>query len=384
MYRTISIKIKPTKKQQGLLLQTSKEFTNAFNSCVNYGWDNNTTSMRKIHDATYYLLRVETKLPADILIQARQKACEVLRSLYQRRRKRKKVSKPISKFCPIRYNKKSSRIDFVNKIASLSTLQGRIKIILNLCKFHQQFINGKYCSLDLIYRKSDWFLNIVLGFTAPKIKTTTDCVGIDLGINRLAVTSRPKFYSSKHLHSLVAKHQHLRSDLQSKRSKSARKKLKKISGHWRRLQKNVNHIISKDIVNACCQEFGIALEDLTNIRETAKQRKKQRGKFHNWGFYQLRQFIEYKAEAKRIPVLFVNPRNTSKTCSHCGHISPRNRKSQSLFICESCGIGLNADYNASQNIRQLGISLLSSLSVNQRNVGDISSADKLTTLAVGN
>jgi len=384
LYRTISIKIKPTKKQQDLLFQTSKEFTNAFNSCVDYGWDNKTTSMRKIHDATYYLLRAETKLPADVLVQARQKACEVLRSLYQRRRKRKKVSKPISKFCPIRYNKKSSRIDFVNKIASLSTLEGRIKIILNLCKFHQQFIGGKYCSSDLIYRKGDWFLDITFEFIAPKAKPATDCIGIDLGINRLAVTSQPKFYSSRHLHNLVAKHQHLRSDLQSKRSKSTYKKLKRISGYWQRLQKNVNHVISKQIIDTCPEKFAIAMENLTNIRETAKQRKKQRGKFHNWGFYQLRQFIEYKAEARGIPVLFIDPRNTSKACSHCGHISSCNRKSQSLFTCEVCGISLNADFNASQNIRQLGISQLPSLSVNQRNVGSNLLTDKLAALAVSN
>lgn len=384
MYRTISLKIKPTKKQHSILFQTSEAFTNAFNSCIDYGWNNNTTSMRKIHDATYYPLRAETNLPADVLVQARQKACEVLRSLYQRRKKGKKISKPTSRFCPIRYNKKSSRVDFVNKVASLSTLQGRVKVIFNLCKFHQQFINGKYCSSDLIYRKDNWFFNIVLEFATPEIKPATDCVGIDLGINRLAVTSQPKFYSSRHLHTLVVKHQHLRSDLQSKRSKSAHKKLKRISGYWQRLQESVNHVISKDIVNACRQGFAIVLEDLTDIRETAKQRRKQRGRFHNWGFCQLRQFIEYKAEAKGIPVLLVDPRNTSKTCYHCGHISPRNRKSQSLFACEDCGISLNADFNASQNIRQLGISLLSSLSVNQRNVGSIKLADKLAALAVSN
>jgi len=382
VYRTANIKIKPTPEQHKLLFDTMQQFTSAFRECVDYGWNHRTTSKRKIHHATYYPLKEKTRLPADVLVQARQKACEALKSVYERKRRKKKVSKPRPNLCPIRYNKKSSRIDFANGIASLSTLKGRIKIALKPSTFHQRFINGEYCSSDLIYRKGEWFLNTVLEFPTPEIKPTIDCVGLDLGINRLAVTSQPKFYSSKHLHSLLAKYQRLRSDLQSKRSKSARKKLKRISGYWRRLQKNVNHIISKKIVGACPERFAIAMEDLTNIRERVKQRKEQRGIFHSWAFYQLRQFIEYKAEAKGIPVLLIEPRNTSKMCSHCSHISPRNRKSQSLFVCEACGISLNADYNASQNIRQLGISQLSSLPVNQRNVGDILPADKLTALAV--
>jgi len=381
MYRTISIKIKPTPEQHKLLQETTKFFTVAFRDCIDYGWSHNTTNKAKIHHATYYRLRNKTNLPADVLIQARQKACETLKSLYQRKKKNKKVSKPRPKFCPIRYNYKSSRIDFVRSIVSLSTLKGRVKIPLRLCNFHQKFTNGKYCSSDLIYRRGKWLLNIILEFPTPKTRKTIDCIGVDLGVNRLAVTSQRKFYSSKHLHNLVAKHQHFRSDLQSKRSKSARKKLKRISGYWRRLQKNVNHVISKQIVDACPKEFAIAMEDLTDIRETTKRRKKQRGVFHSWSFYQLRKFIEYKAQAKGIPILLINPKDTSKTCPRCGHISSRNRKSQSLFTCQACGISLNADFSASQNIRQLGISLLSSLSVNQRNVGSILLADKLTALA---
>lgn len=381
MYRTVSVKIKPTPGECELLLQTSKAFTDAVNFCIQYGWTNKTTSKRKIHDATYYPLKEKTGLPADVLIQAREKACEILKSANERRKKRRKVSKPVANFCPIRYNYKSSRVDFANNIASLSTLKGRIKVPLKLSVFHQQFTHGRYCTSDLIYRKDSWYLNIVLEFPTPEVVPATDCVGVDLGINRLAVTSQADFYSSKHLHTLVARHRRLRGDLQSKRSKSARKKLKKVSGYWRRLQRSVNHIISKHIVDACPKGFAIVMEDLTDIRKNTKHRKKQRGTFHSWAFRQLQEFIVYKAEAKGIPVLFIDSQNTSIRCCHCGHTSPGNRKSQSIFTCKVCGISLNADFNASQNIRQLGISKLSSLPVNQRNVG-ASAADKLTALAV--
>jgi transposase len=52
-----------------------------------------------------------------------------------------------------------------------------------------------------------------------------------------------------------------------------------------------------------------------------------------------------------VPVLLVDPRDTSRRCSMCGHVEKRNRVSQSLFRCRSCGHGENADLNAARNIR---------------------------------
>jgi len=116
---------------------------------------------------------------------------------------------------------------FVRGIVSLSTLKGRVKVPLKLSAFHQQFTHGRYCISDLTYRRGSRFLNIVLEFPTPEMIDPTDCIGVDLGVNRLAVTSQGDFYSSKHLHTLVARHQKLKGDLQSKRSKSARKNLRR-------------------------------------------------------------------------------------------------------------------------------------------------------------
>ena len=71
----------------------------------------------------------------------------------------------------------------------------------------------------------------------------------------------------------------------------------------------------------------------------------------NWSFDQLKQFLVYKAEAAGIPVVFVDPRNTSRTCSACGYCAKENRKSQSKFLCLSCGLDMNADSNAALNIQ---------------------------------
>lgn len=93
----------------------------------------------------------------------------------------------------------------------------------------------------------------------------------------------------------------------------------------------------------------IALEDLSGIRK-APVRRSQRSKQSNWSFYQLRQFIRYKAERVGIPVVMVDPRNTSRTCPACGCVDKANRVSQRLFSCVSCGYSAPADTVAAVNI----------------------------------
>lgn len=105
------------------------------------------------------------------------------------------------------------------------------------------------------------------------------------------------------------------------------------------------------------------LEDLTGINQNTVVRKKQRAERLSWAFYQLRQFITYKAKLAGIPVILIDPVYTSQTCNKCGHCEKSNRKNQAEFCCKKCGHSNNADWNAARNIRDKGllsINLLSS------------------------
>jgi IS605 OrfB family transposase len=116
-------------------------------------------------------------------------------------------------------------------------------------------------------------------------------------------------------------------------------------------QKDTNHCISKKLVQkAAVSRKAIALEDLSGIRERTTVRREHRYKRHSWAFFQLRHYIAYKSAWAGIPVHLVDPRNTSRTCSHCGHCEKANRKSQAAFSCQRCGFSANADYNAAINI----------------------------------
>jgi IS605 OrfB family transposase len=101
---------------------------------------------------------------------------------------------------------------------------------------------------------------------------------------------------------------------------------------------------------------GIALEDLKGIRSRTEKtvRRKQRSRLSNWSFAHLRHCLSYKAKLAGVPLVTVDPRNTSRTCFMCGHCQKGNRTSQERFSCLACGHTDNADHNAALNIARLG------------------------------
>ncbi|MGW2372726.1 zinc ribbon domain-containing protein [Kitasatospora sp. NPDC001683] len=88
---------------------------------------------------------------------------------------------------------------------------------------------------------------------------------------------------------------------------------------------------------------GIALEDLTGIRERVKAKHDRRYRLHSWAFAQLGAFVAYKAERAGVPVVHVDPRITSRQCSSCRHTHRTNRVDQATFSCRACGTTMHAD-----------------------------------------
>ena len=133
---------------------------------------------------------------------------------------------------------------------------------------------------------------------------------------------------------------------------------KSIKNRERNIIKNINHQISRKLINYATQvKGGLVLEKLKDIRKTTKTRKKQRYFLNSWSFYQLQMMIEYKAKKQGIPTFYVEPQYTSQRCSSCGHIEKANRN-KNLFQCKKCGkvedSGVNAGFNLAE-MQQKGI-----------------------------
>ena len=131
----------------------------------------------------------------------------------------------------------------------------------------------------------------------------------------------------------------LRARLQRKGTKSAKRLLRDRSRKEARFVADVNHQISKSIVaEAERTGRGIAVENLTGIRDRVRHRKPQRATMNSWAFAQLGQFLTYKAARAGVTFTQVDPRHTSQMCHACEGISKKNRRTQAEFVCVSCGV----------------------------------------------
>lgn len=229
-----------------------------------------------------------------------------------------------------------------------------LKMELNY-QFKNTFTKINQIELDNIYAY------ISCQFEDAESKKYVNNLGVDLNTTGhcavAAVLETGKVYKlgkkAEHIHK---KYKNIRKNLQ-KQSKF--KALKKIKNRESRIVRDLNHKISRKIINIAEEnKCNIKLENLKGIRNTTKTRKSFKYALNSWSFYQLQQFIKYKAKQQGLQVLFIAPEYTSKSCSKCGHIGNRNDKS---FKCPFCGHVDHADAQAAFNIakRQIGGSPLS-------------------------
>jgi putative transposase len=372
---TLKIKLNVTPEQSAAFLETVCKFTESFNRVSKIGWGQKRINGVELHKASYAGEKAVSSLPSQLIISSRMKATEALKAVRARIKKGRKGSLPQSKKCPIRYDARSATIKLAEGTASLLTLNRREKVTFSLPEYYASKKDWKVCSSDLcIDKHGKIFLHVVVENAAPKFQASGRVVGVDLGVNRPAVTSDNKFFGTRYWKEIENRNFRLKRVLQAKGTKSAKRHLVKLSRKVNRFRNDCDHVISKRIVDSAPIGSVIAIEDLTDIRDRVKARKKVRRRIHAWSFSRLKTYLVYKAEQQAIVVNFGDPRYTSQKCSSCGYTAKSNRKTQSFFCCSECRFSHNADLNAAKNIRNnylasFGIngsaSELSGLPVNQ-------------------
>ncbi len=186
---------------------------------------------------------------------------------------------------------------------------------------------------------------------------TSKHVGVDLNATGhcvvLAVKETGKVYKfGKEAYHIHEKYKCIRRLFQAKGKFYI---LKRIKNREFRVVKDLNHKIAKKIVDIALEnQASIQLEDLKGIRQTKKKRKSFNHTLNSWSFYQMKTFIEYKAQLAGVPVNYIEPAYTSKCCSRCGQIGQRSGKN---FKCP-CGYVEHADVNAAFNIALVSNSIV--------------------------
>ncbi len=364
MQRTARIKI-----ENKDLRETIDQYFKAYCFCVEKGMELRTSNKKKIHDATYRELRnIYPKLPSALLQTVRDVACENLKAV-------KLSTKPIPKSKFIRFDKRT--FSFKNGKISMSTVNGRKKFQINIPKCFHKYLDWECKASTIVLENNQLWINMIFD-KETKLNQPKTVLGIDRGINNIAVCSDNDFYNSKQLKNVKGRYQYMKAQLQSIGTPSARRQLKKLSGREKRFVRDVNHCISRQVVNK--NYDGFALEDLKKLpRNMGKKFNKKLG---NWSYHQLGNFIQYKAEELGKTTIKINPKHTSQTCSKCSHVERSNRNGN-LFKCRKCNFQLNADLNASRNIANLGISQISRLKVIQPIVAAETPVTSPHALAVG-
>lgn len=348
MKLTIQLRLLPTAAQTKLLVATMRAFNAAATFAARVAFDAGVFSKPSVHKLAYREIRSRFGLSSQLAIHATLKAVECFA-----------ISKAS---CPsfnaggaISFDERNMSFKGVDKV-SLSTIQGREIIAMAYGEYQRDRLGRLKGQCDLVCRGGKWFLMATVDLPEPPPDGVKEFLGVDLGIVSLAVDSDGNAYSGKPIDDVRRKHKLQRKRLQRRGTKGATKKLKRLAGKESRFRKAENHRISKRLVlTAKRTDRGIAIEDLNGIRErVTAQSGEARDRLSGWAFSQLRKFISYKCRMYGVPLVAVDPRNTSRTCSECGHCEKSNRKEQDRFSCLACGFTCNADWNAAKNLAALG------------------------------
>ena len=341
---TAVVKLQPTDEQRDYLLQTLERANTACNFASGVAWETKQFSQVGLHKAAYYSIRANYELGAQMAVRCIGKVVDAYR-------KDKATKRTFKAHGAIAYDSRILNWRILQQQVSIWSLGGRLAVNFTAGAHHLALLAYQQGESDLVYRKGKWFLYTTCDVPEDTLIDVEGFLGIDLGVVNLAVDSDGQIHSSSAVNHVRFRHRRLRAKLQSKGTLGTRRRLKKLAGKEARFANHTNHVISKQIVaKAKGTRCGIALEELTHIRTRITARKPQRARLSSWSFLQLRTFVEYKAQRAGIPVVAVDPRNTSRTCPFCGHVDKANRPSQAVFSCTQCGLVGLPDYFAAVEI----------------------------------
>jgi len=354
---TTGCKMAPTPDQVSEIEDTLKAFADACN------WINQTVpaivrNSVELHHIVYRDVRAKFGLSANLAVRA-------INRVAGNRKTASQTGSPVKNFEPtsVDYDARIFTFRERDESVSLTLLRSRQRVKLVLGDHQRDRLRGvKPTSATLCKKGSEYYINIQTKSVAPAEIQTDKVLGVDLGITDIAVTSEGQMFGGKTIKKIKKHYQSMRTVLQQKASKGTRSSRRRcrelqqrLSGKESRYQRQINHEISKAIV-ARAKEIPakIALEDLSGIRDDINQKagKTQRRRVNGWAFYQLREFLTYKAQQAGIPLVLVDPAYTSKTCHICGQLGIRNGKH---FKCPSCNWSGDADFNGAKNIAFLGL-----------------------------
>lgn len=355
MKLTAKIKLLPTSEQAQSLIKTLTVANEACNFISEGAWKTSTFKQFGVHKLIYYSTKERFGLSSQVVVRCIAKVVDAYKL-------DKKVQRTFRPTGAIAYDSRIVSYKPLKKTVSIWTVDGRLSVPYVGGEHHERLLQYQQGESDLVYRKGMFYLLATCDLPDEPPREVNELLGVDLGIVDIAVDSDGERFAGADIRKYRKKRSAIRASIQAKKNakaskstiKNTRRLLKRISKKERTTATLINHTISRRLVaKAKASDRGISLEELKGIRERANKRlrRSQKREHNSWAFYQLRSFISYKAGLAGVPVVYIPPAYTSKTCHQCFHIGHRSGKS---FTCTNCGVCCDADLNGARNIATVG------------------------------
>lgn len=236
---------------------------------------------------------------------------------------------------------------------------------------------GVVKNITISHSCGKWFVSIQTEREVEKPIAKGDALGIDMGTSRFATFDRPlpEFDHKDHLAPLSSFKKH---QTALRKAQQAMSRKVKFSNNWKKAKAKVQRIhsrignarrdylhkatttISQNHAMVCIEGLqvrnmsrsaaGTVIQPGRNVRAKSGLNKA----ILDQGWFEFRRQLDYKLEWNGGWLIAVPPKNTSRTCPSCGHVSANNRKTQSVFECVDCGFKENADVVGAINILRAG------------------------------
>ena len=356
-----TIKLYITKEQTSLITATMTEYINTVNSLVSDATNGTSISKYTTADVTANLPSALTNQcirDAKSIVKKYNKACRDADRKNAKLAKQGKDIKVVATIPVLRkpccyINNQNYKIngDYIEFPVLVNGKSKRLSVKAKMTDNQKSvFANSKLGTMRIVYKNNKIVAQIVYEVSESVYNDDGNIMGIDLGIKCPAVSyisdGNIKFYGNGRKNKYMRRHYaYLRKKLQKEKHIDA---VKRINDKEQRIMRDIDHKLSHDIIETAVAHDvkTIKLERLVNIRSTARTSRKNNHSLHNWSFYRLAQFIEYKAKLAGITVEYVNPAYTSQTCPVCGHVHHANDRN---YVCK-CGFHIHRDVLGAMNI----------------------------------
>ena len=350
--------------QHAMYSRLADLYNRVWGSAVSWCDANHSVNAVAAQKALYYSLRARfPQLPAQFVCNALRDAAGAVRSWNSNHPKRRWSLRASRRKPTVRFDLRTMSLR--GNLLTLSSMHGqkRQRFLLPSIPawFDERYPERRLQAVTLVLDPNGLMARLTLTFRIPKAEPVEGRVlGVDLGMHALYKDSEGGEYRYPRVQRVRRRYAYDRRTLQEKGTRSAHRRLKAMSGREERFIRDVDHCAAKRLADT--PGIGVmAFEDLARIRRLARKGtragRRRRNMLNQWPFSQLQEFTAYKAAAKGIQVVMVDPAYTSQRCNRCGYVDKRNRD-RARFDCLRCGHSDDADHNAALNIRDRAIQSL--------------------------